>query len=488
MTKTLIKNAMLVTVDPATSDLKIGDILLIDDRIAEVAAHIQADDAEVIDATGMVASPGFVDTHRHVWQTQLRGVATDWTLFQYITEIRTMYSVCYEPEDAYLGNYVGALEMINSGITTVVDHSHIQISEEHSDGVVNGLLDAGIRGILCYGVYRNPKYKPGEHIDAASIIVDTAGPIEDFQKRNARRVREKFFPSNDSLLRFGIASSEFFAFPSIDPVLEELAWSRSLEPARVTFHSTVVRNEAASLIAQLWKAGVLGDDLLLSHGNHLSDDDLRLLAENGGWISVTPETELQMGPGFPILERVTGSGRAPSLGIDIVSGFSGDMFAQMRLMLQSMRFRIDERNARGKRPDNKGYELPMSTRYPAAKMIEHATMGGATCVGLETQIGSLTPGKKADVVLTRLNSINTAPVRDPYAALVIYANANDVDSVWINGVARKRGGKLVGAEWASIERRIQASRDGIDERFARIDSAAMRKAWGRLWNSEGAAA
>lgn len=114
-------------------------------------------------------------------------------------------------------------------------------------------------------------------------------------------------------------------------------WSRTLEPARITFHSTVVSNPGVSLITQLFRAGALGDDLLLSHGNQLTDDDLKLLAKEGGWISTTPETELQMGPDFPILERVAQTGRMPSLGIDIVSGFSGDMFAQMRLMLQSMR-------------------------------------------------------------------------------------------------------------------------------------------------------
>lgn len=483
MTRTLIKNAMLVTMDPATRDLGTGDILIVDDRIAEVAAHIEADDAEVIDATGMVASPGFVDTHRHVWQTQLRGVATDWSLLQYLAAIRTMYSVCYEPDDAYLGNYVGALEMINAGITTVVDHSHLQISEEHSDALVQGLLDSGIRGIFCYGVYRNPKYKPGQKIDSAAILMDTAGPIEDFQKKNAQRVREKFFPTNDSLLRFGIASSEFFTFPSIEPVLDELKWSRTLEPARITFHSTVVSNLGISLITQLFKAGALGDDLLLSHGNQLTDDDLKLLANNGGWISTTPETELQMGPGFPILERVAQTGRMPSLGIDIVSGFSGDMFAQMRLMLQSMRYLHGEQENGGRHPSSMGRKLPGSLRYPAAKILEYATLGGATCTGLENEIGSLTPGKKADVVLTRLNSINTATVRDPVAALVIYANANDIDSVWINGKARKRGGQLQGEAWSAIEPRIEASRDAIDERFARIDSKAMHKAWAPLWEA-----
>lgn len=473
MRRTLIRNAMLATMDPATRDLPTGDILLVDDRIAELSAHIDADDAEVIDATGMIASPGFVDTHRHVWQTQLRGVAADWSLFQYVAEMRTMYSVCYEPEDAYLGNHAGALEAINAGVTTVVDHSHLQISEAHSDALVTGLTDAGIRGIFCYGVYRNPKYTPGQAIDPAAIIAEIAGPIEDFHKRNARRVRERFFPANDGLLRFGIASSEFFTFPSIAPILDELAWSRTLEPARITFHAAIGLNDDVGIIQQLSEAGALGDDLLLSHGNALTDADLALIAREGGWLSTTPDTELQMAGTFPVLERVVESGRPPSLGVDIVSAYSGEMFAQMRIMLQALRFRLNERDHPG--------GLPSSRRYPAAKMLEYATLGGAACVGLEHEIGSLTPGKKADLLLTRTDAINMAPVRDPAAALVFHANANDVDSVWIDGVARKRAGQLTGVAWPAIERRLRTSRDAIDDRFARIDSDAMRRAWAPLW-------
>ena len=473
MKKTLIKNAMLATVDPATADLRVGDILIIDDRIAPVGTGSEVDDAEVVDATGMVASPGFVDTHRHVWQSLLRGVAIDWSLFEYMVEMRTMYPVCYDPSDAHLGNYVGALEAINAGVTTVVDHSHLQVTEDHSDALVEGLKDAQIRGIFGYGVYRNPRYTPGHDIDPSAIIAEIAGPIEEFHRVNAARVREQHFPSNDGLLRFGIASSEFFTFGSMEPVLEELAWSRTLEPARITFHAAIGINDDVNIIENLSEAGALGDDLLMSHGNCLSDADLALIAREGGWLSTTPDTELQMAGTFPVLERVVQSGRLPSLGVDIVSGFPGDMFTQMRLMLQALRFRQNEMTHPG--------GLPSGTRYPAAKMLEYATMGGATCVGLEAEVGSLTPGKKADIVLTRLGSPNTAALRDPVAALVFFANPSDVEYVWIDGIARKRSGELVGDSWASVQQRVDRARDGIDERFARIDARAMRRAWEPVW-------
>ncbi|ANN16012.1 cytosine deaminase [Amycolatopsis orientalis] len=476
MKKTLIKNALLTTMDPSTRDLTTGDILIVGDRIKRVAPSINADDAEVVDASGMIASPGFVDTHRHVWQSLLRGVAVNWSLFEYMVEMRTMYPVCYRVEDAYLGNHYGALEAINAGVTTVVDHSHLQISAEHSDALVRGLKDAGIRGIFGYGVYRNPRYTPGEDIDPTAIITEIAGPIERFHRDNAARVREEHFPSNDGLLRFGIASSEFFTFPSMEPVLEELAWSRTLEPARITFHAAIGINDDVNVIESLSNAGALADDLLLSHGNCLTDDDLALIAREGGWLSTTPDTELQMSGTFPVLERVVKSGRQPSLGVDIVSGFNGDMFTQMRLMLQATRFRDNESTCPG--------GLPSSTRFPAAKMLEYATLGGATCVGLENEIGSLTPGKKADIVLTRLDAVNTATLRDPVAALVFYANPSDVEYVWIDGVVRKRAGQLEGEPWDSVRRRVQEARDGIDERFGRIDARAMRRAWEPVWGLE----
>lgn len=466
--KTLIRGASIVSMDPRIGDIPTGDILIVDDSIAEIAPSISADDAEIVDAHGMIASPGFVDTHRHVWQTQLKGVAIDWSLLDYLCQMRTMYSVCYDAEDAYMGNYGGALDMINVGITSVVDHSHLQISAEHSEGLVKGLQDAGIRGVLCYGVYRNPKFTFDQAIDPAKVVRDVMGPLEDFHRSNALHIRDTYFPSNDGLLRFGIAASEFSAAANRENMLDEMAWTRSLEPWRVSIHAGGGINNVFRIVSILHEQGQLDERLLFVHGCNLTDHELSLIAESGGGVSTTPETELQMGMGFPVLERVEKSGGLPSLGIDIVSNFSGDMFAQMRIMLQTLRFRHFEEAKAG---------LPKTARYPARKVLEYATLGGAKAIGLGNEIGSLTPGKKADLLLTRLDSVGMAPVADPIAALVFYANANDIDSVWINGVARKRGGQLVGIDWAATRKRLVASRDNIVAKYARIPEAAIRRAW-----------
>ena len=471
----LIKGASIVTMDAKLGDLPQGDLLIVGDRIAEVAPTISADDAEVVDGRDMIASPGFVDTHRHTWQTQLKGAAIDWSLFDYTCLMRSMYSVCYDAEDAYMGNYAGALDCINAGITSLVDHSHLQITPEHSDALVEGLKHAGIRGVMCYGVYRNPKYKPGDPLDQAKIVSDVSGPLEDFHRQNAMRVREQHFPSNDGLLRFGIASSEFTVFSDPQHMIDEIAWTRTLEPSRISIHVGFGVNEGFRIVPTMHRHGQLGEDLLFVHGSHLTDEDLALLKTYGGWLSTTPETELQMGMGYPVLERVAESGSTPSLGIDIASNYAGDMFAQMRLMLQTMRFRHYELANAG---------LPIASRYAARKMLEFATLGGARVMGADSYTGSLTPGKKADLILTRVDSVNMSPVVDPVAALVFYADANDIDSVWIDGVARKRGGKLTGIEWSSVRKRLTTSRDHILEQFRKIPETNIRDAWAPLWSLE----
>lgn len=471
----LIRGAAIVSMDTTIGDLPRGDLLIEGNRIVGVAPHIEVDDAEVIDADGMIASPGFVDTHRHVWQAQLKGVAIDWSLFDYICLMRSMYSVCYTPEDAYIGNYYGTLDAINAGITSIVDHSHLQITPDHSDALAKGMLDSGIRGVFCYGAYRNPKYSPGDLLTPDAIINDIAGPLEDFHRQNAPRVRETYFPSNDGLVRFGIASSEFPTAALVEPMLEELSWARTLDPALISMHAGVGVNEHFRIVPILHEHGRLGDDLLFVHGAHLTDTDLALLRDHGGWLSTTPETELQMGMGYPVLERVAQSGSVPSLGIDIASNFAGDMFAQMRLMLQTMRFRHFEQADAG---------LPVASRYAARKMLEFATIGGATVMGLDKITGSLTPGKRADIILTRTDSVQMSPVFDPVAALVFYADAADVDSVWIDGVARKRRGNLVGVDWPAGHAALSASRDAIYAKFGQISEREIRRTWAPLWGLE----
>lgn len=470
----LIRGGTILSMDPLIGDLAKGDVLIEGDRIVAVGPRLEADDAEIVDAEQAIVMPGFVDTHRHVWQTQLRGVAMDWSLLDYTVQMRTMYGVCYDPEDAYLGNYVGALEALNAGVTSFVDHSHLQMSEDHTDALAQGLLDSGIRGIFAYGVYRNPTYRPGDtDIDVEALRGELFGPLSEFHRRNALRVRKKHFGSNDSLLRFGIATSEFSAFADMGPVLEEMAWCRTLEPQRVSCHIGMGIENELHIVEGLAQARLLGEELLLVHGAHLTEREIQLVVDHGVAISTTPETELQMGMGYPVARRLEEAGGQPSLGIDICSNVSGDMFSQMRLMLQTQRFRDYERLG----------HLPARLEMPTRKIVETGTMGGARALGLDGIVGSLTPGKQADVIVIRTGSVPMVALNEPMAAVVFYAHASDVSDVLIAGRFRKRDGALCGVDWPAVRRRTEHSRDRIRERLAKIPIEKVEQAWTSLYQA-----
>jgi cytosine/adenosine deaminase-related metal-dependent hydrolase len=438
----------VLSLDPKIGDFEAADVLIEGTRIAEISPTIKADSCEIIDATGMIVSPGFVDTHRHVWQTQLRGVAADWSLFDYFSQMRSIYSAFYEPDDAYLGNYAGALEALDAGITTVVDHCHIINSPEHADEAIRGLKESAIRGIFCYGLFSNPVPSPLRH---------EADPSWRFQ--DARRVRKHHLTSRDDILLMGLAPGEVEGM-ALEEVCSEIAFARELGAKRISCHVAMgAYDRGRRLIEELGKVGLLGEDLLLVHGSRLSDEELELIAENGAAISSTPETELQMAMGHPVVSRARQHDANVSLGVDIVSNFAGDMFTQMRLLLQA------ERGVR-----NEHLDAPPRTIRPCAReVLELATSAGARALGLASQVGTLSPGKQADLILTRTDALHMAGVVDPVAALVFYTRPTDVDTVLVAGRTVKRAGELVDVKWPVIRDRLVRSSERIREGFRSVE-------------------
>ena len=461
----LVRGGTVVSMDPAIGILPQGDVLIAGDTIVEVAPRIAAGDAEVIDARHAIVSPGFVDTHRHVWQTQLRTCATDWSLFDYFCRMRSIFGSFYSPEDAYLGNYVGALEALHAGITTLVDHSHIMNTPEHADEAIRGLVESGIRGTFCYGLFPNPDYGSG-----ASFSLDPG-----FRLADARRVRACHFASDDGLLSFGLAPTEVTATP-YQVTCREIALGRELGARHISCHVAMGAYDGGTrLVARLGRDRVLGPDLVLVHGAALTDEELGMIADAGAAISSTPETELQMAMGHPVAVRAGEKGALASLGIDIVSNYSGDMFAQMRLLLQAQR---GLENGRLTAP-------PRRIRYRAEEVLRLATLGGARALGLDGCIGSLTPGKRADVVVTRCDAINLVPVHDPMGALVMNANAFNVDSVLVNGRPVKRDGQLVGVDWPALAARLRRSAERIVTQARAIPVTAVEELAAPLMLREG---
>ena len=141
--RTLIKGAIVLTQDDQLGELPNADILIEDDRIAAIGPNLDADGATVIDAAGDIVIPGFVDTHRHTWETSIRTSAPDYTLGAYFGAILDKFAPHYRPDDVYAGNLWGSLECINAGITTLVDWSHIMNTPEHADEAIRGLRSRG---------------------------------------------------------------------------------------------------------------------------------------------------------------------------------------------------------------------------------------------------------------------------------------------------------------------------------------------------------
>lgn len=449
--KYIIKNAWVVSVDRDIGTVPNCDVVIENDLITAVGKNLNhSPEHTVIDGTNAIISPGFVDTHRHTWQAQTRTVATDYILLDYFLSLRNIFGSSYSAHDTYLGNLCGALESINNGTTYIVDHSHIQNSPEHSDAAVRGLMDAKIRGVFCYALYKNP-YWEGSCLDEKREVETPHWRLED-----ARRVKNQFFQANrpEDLLRFGFVPGEPDQTP-IDELCDYLQKGREIGAALTTLHISFGKYDAGNCVTrQLNQRGLLGPDLLLSHCNTLKDDELDAVRDNKVGISATPDTELQMGMWHPVGFKATDWGCRCGLGVDVCCSTPADIFHQMRLQLQSQRH-LEHQSMPG---------TPLKMTRKCSEVLEMATLGGAKAVGLDHLIGSITPVKKADLILTRCDSLRLVPTHDPVGALVAYANASDIEMVFINGEIVKSDYKLVHVDWPKIREELRNSTNDIMER------------------------
>lgn len=423
MPATLIRNAMIVTMDDSLGDLERGSILIEDGRIANVAPDIPAPDgAEVIEAGGMLAMPGFVNAHIHTWQTALRGVAADWTIAQYLRAMHAGLAGHFRPDDIRIANHFGALNQIASGTTTLADWCHNNPTPDHTDAAIDGLEAAGIRAVFLHGSPK-PDPKPGQkHFSEIPMPVD-----------EVRRLRDGRLSSDDALVTMGLAI--------LGPQMS--VWDVCNADFRLAHEMGLVASMHVSgkLLTpdgfeRLADAGLLGSHINIVHGNVLDDERLAMLVDNGVSFTLTPEVELQMGFGDPLTTRLRRIGGRISLGSDIESSMAGDMFAVTRMALQAARHcdNLEALRTLGTCPD--------SITVPSREALRWATIDGARMLGLDNRIGSLTPGKLADIVLLDTGKLNMHPVVEPAASVLFHAGIANVDTVLIAGRVLKRGGRL----------------------------------------------
>lgn len=433
----LIQNGCVLTLDKSVGNFHKADVLIEETRIAAVGPSLFAanTDAEVIDASDMIVMPGFVDTHRHVWEGILRNIGTDVPLegdASYLTFILNTLAPVYRPEDAYVGNLVGLYGAIDAGITTILDWSHIQATREHGDAVIKALQETGLRAVFAYG-YPWWKY-PDEN-----------------QDRWIREIARQYFSSKDQLLTFAIAppGPEFTPF---DVAKAQWELARELD-ARITVHVGVGTAGMHGKLGEMGKAGLLRNDTTYIHCTTLTDDEIRMIVDTGGTVSLAAPVEMMMGHGMPPVQRFLNLGLRPSLSIDVETNVPNDMFTQMRSVNSLQHAMIFDRKLAGK----SGLPSFMSSR----DVIEFATIEGARANGLLHKTGTLTPGKEADLIMLRTDSPNILPVNDPIGAVVWGMDTSNVDSVFVAGKALKRNGQLLNVDLKRLQEQAYESRDYV---------------------------
>jgi 5-methylthioadenosine/S-adenosylhomocysteine deaminase len=446
MTRRLIANGTVVSLDPDVGELDDADVLVEDGEIVEIGHGLEASDAEVIDASDHIVLPGFVDSHIHLAQTQVRGIAGDWSLMgEYFEHMLGNITGLYQPEDAYLGGLFGALEKLHTGTTTALDWSYPN-TLEHGERAVDALKDAGLRAVYTYG-------PPGDDAAKWWYESDVGLPEENIRDLHEAKIRDDDLLS----LALGLRGPDFCVDETARSDLElarELGAISSIHMGAAQWTSSEYNPDYQGFGAI---SDMLGPDVNIAHANHFTQEDIQHAVDAGASFSSTPEVEMQMGHGIPVTGKVLEAGGRPTWGVDVCSNISGDMGSQMRIGMQVQRM-FDNQEVL-----ETGEEVT-SVGMTARDTLEMATIEGAKALGLADEIGTLTPGKRADIIMLRTDDFMTAPSHSAVQTVVFQADPSHIDTVLVDGEVVKRDGKLLNPKVdEEFDRFVQSGHRLLDE-------------------------
>ena len=441
----VFRNATVLTMDDAHHVLSGADVLISGDAVAAVGPGLEVPEGTAeIDATGGIVMPGMVDTHRHMWQTAMRGYGADWTLTQYFVWNYLQWGKSFRPQDIHAGNLVSAIEAIDAGVTTTVDWSHNLQTTEHAEAAVDALQAVPGRFVLAYG-----------NIQAAPWEWSATPEFRSFVERH-------FGGGGSDMLGFQIA----FDVPPAGPDFPEKA---AFEVARdlgvpVTTHAGVWKVTGDEGIRLMYENGFMTPATVYVHSASLSPDSYHRIAATGGSVSLSTESEQSAGQGYPPTWKLREHGIDVSLSMDTSVWWSADLFSAMRATLSADR-------AREHLEAHNRDETVTHHKLRAEQVVDWATMGGARALGLDTEVGSLTPGKKADVVLIK-NDASPAmfPVLHPYGHVVFQAQRGDVHTVVING-------KVVKYDHALVDVDVAKAREAVEQTVEYLRGVLGPEAW-----------
>jgi cytosine/adenosine deaminase-related metal-dependent hydrolase len=434
----LLKGGTLLTMDPAVGDFACGDLLIEGTTVGAVGANLDIP-APVIDASGMIIMPGFCDPHIHAWQGSLTriignqlgdnqeiGIPSDQGLAtrNYTHVMHHTFGPLFRPEDIYIGTLMSLLVAANSGITTVCDNCNNSRSSEHSDASVAAMRDAGIRSVYAFG-----RARAGAH--GGQFPVD------------AYRLRKQYFASNDQLHTMRL-------FMRGDDPYEEMR--RVLDVRRdldlwVTFDSGLGKQP----VVEMYEQGLLDGRETINHGNFMRPEQMRAVVDHGATVNVCPRIESQFRYGDIPYQAWRDVGLKPGISNDDPATYPINMFQEMRVLYSHQRAQVFKDYARG----NGDLEKLATVR----DMLEAATICGAGCCGLSRHVGSLTPGKQADLILISTDNIHLFPTHNAPCTLVQGGDVGFVDAVFIAGRVVKWQGELIGVDFARLKHALEESRD-----------------------------
>lgn len=425
--KTLIRGAALIlTMDPAVGAGELGvienaDILLDGDKIAEVGKNLQENDAYVVDAAGKIVMPGFIDVHNHLWQSLIRGCGIDKNLIGWLdTCVFPLFSpdIAITETEAYAGVRLSTLDLISTGVTTTVDWSHA-FTPQFVRGNIRALSDSGLRFVFAHFGTADP-----------AVIADM------------KLVKQTLIDPNPR------ATFQVAAHPSTALRPDLIAMSQLAKELGVKLHVHLLENIAQrneKTFDVLKEANALGPYLLGAHGVHLTDSEIDMLAEHDVRILHNPLSNMRLASGIIRLPELKQAGIQVGLGIDGGTNDTSDMFNNMRAALGLQRAK----------------SLQPGIFPTVADVLRMATVDGAKLLNMFDRIGSLTPGKKADLIIVNPREVNFAPRFEWINQIVFNAQPANVEWVFIDGRPLKRKGDLVGVEPEAIVEAAQKAASRI---------------------------
>ena len=468
-TRTLIRGADVLTMDPTLGEQPATDVLVDNGRIDAIGTELPADGAEVIDAQGMILMPGMIDGHRHVWQAIAMGRLVESNPGDFSSDYifwKMAAVVAMEPEDHYIAELVGGLQAIDSGVTSILDYAHGQDTEANTVAAGRGLKDAGIAGWFGYQLGISYPFEVGETVSRTEALAAlfAARPTEQ-EWNTATRLKQDVFDDETAILQLALGPPMWPGY-SMDDVENYMTRARSsgVDLIIAHLHKPPTPQPAGFMahrdsgIPDLHDAGLLGPDYHVAHANRLTSEELEMLRETGGMIAATTMSEFSfmMLPhrGPPVHARARAAGVPVGIGADVPMALTGDYFEHVRSSLWSHYLEEESRQ--------------IVQDYRSQDTLDFATALGARAIRLGDETGSITVGKRADLVLLNTDRIGFGTMGTLADRVVTFASTSDIDSVWIAGQARKRRGEMLGVDWASLKTRLSEAQQRVDQKIATV--------------------